>query len=154
MSWVRPSSIHLTLKFLGEVEEARIAGIGKALEAAAEGIGPFTVTAEGVGGFPNLKGPRVVWVGIKEEPALIKLQKNIDVRLSALGFEEEARAFHPHLTLCRVKSPSDGRELGRVITETRPEVSEQWKAVSFSLYKSVLSPKGAQYSVLKKIDLK
>lgn len=146
--------MHLTLKFLGDVEEARIGEIEAALEEAGEGISPITITAGGVGGFPNLKGPRVVWVGIQEETTLTRLRQNIAEKLSALGFEEEARGFHPHLTLCRVKEARDGRALGEIITETVPEIREQWEAGSFALYKSVLTPEGARYTVLKRIDLK
>lgn len=82
------------------------------------------------------------------------LQKNIDERLALLGFAPEERGFHPHLTICRVKNPSEGRELGRAITLMAPEIDESWVAASFALYKSVLSPAGARYTVLKRIDLK
>ena len=114
----------------------------------------MTVTARGVGAFPSLKGPRVVWAGIETSAELTKLQKNIDERLALLGFAPEERAFQPHLTLCRVKVPSEGRELGRAITRMAPEIDESWVAASFALYKSVLSPAGARYTVLKRIDLK
>lgn len=108
---------------------------------------------EGVGGFPNLKAPRVIWAGVRENPELTRLQKNIDEGLSPLGFEKDDRPFQPHLTLCRIKSMASGRELGRLIGELKPDVTTEFKAASFSLFKSVLSPKGAEYTVLKEIGL-
>ncbi|HLC19080.1 MAG TPA: RNA 2',3'-cyclic phosphodiesterase, partial [Thermodesulfobacteriota bacterium] len=65
VSWVRPANIHLTMKFLGEVEESRIDELSRELEAAARDTRPFTLSAGGVGGFPSLKSPRVLWVGLK-----------------------------------------------------------------------------------------
>jgi len=153
ISWTRPASIHLTLKFLGEVDEGRIEEIGRALEGAAFSTPPFTVTANRVGAFPSLKAPRVIWAGIEDSAELAALQKRIDEALSTLGFEPEQRAFRPHLTICRVKSPSEGRALGRTISETAPELDERWTAASFALYRSVLGSGGARYTVLKRIEL-
>lgn len=153
VSWVKPDSIHLTLKFLGNIESGRVAEIAGELKKAASGIAPFTITVEGVGGFPNLKTPRVIWVGVKGEDAMFTLQKNIDERLNAIGFEKEDRPFQPHLTLCRVKSLSAGREAGRVVTELNPQIKTEFKADSFLFFKSVLNPKGAEYTILKRVDL-
>ena len=154
ISWTRPASLHLTLKFLGEVGEGQLGAIEEALAGAASGIYPLTITAGKVGAFPSLKAPRVVWAGIQASEGLGELQKNIDERLAPLGFAPEARDYHPHLTICRVKVPSEGRELGGIITRMAPEINESWVASSFALYRSVLGPAGARYTVLKRIDLK
>jgi len=154
ISWSRPENIHLTLKFLGEIDPVRVEDICGGLERAAEGISPFSLAAGGVGGFPGLKTPRVIWVGIKECTALAELQKNIDERLVELGFEKEDRPFHPHLTLCRIKSAPAGRIVGKAASELAHEANVVFKADSFVLFKSELSPKGAKYSVLKKVILK
>lgn len=153
ISWVRPETIHLTLKFLGEIDPGRVDEIANVLIEASSGIAAFAVEIEGVGGFPNLKSPRVVWVGVKENPALAKLQQNIDEGLKDLGFEKEDRPYRPHLTLCRVKSPKDGRELGRLVEEARPNIKMDFRADSFVLFESVLSPKGARHTPLKTISL-
>lgn len=153
VSWVKTTSIHLTLKFLGEVAPESIGKISEALEGAADGIAPLAISVEGVGGFPNLKTPRVIWAGVRENPELTRLQKNIDEGLAALGFEKDDRPFQPHLTLCRIKSMASGRELGRLVGELKPDVTTEFKAASFSLIKSVLSPKGAEYTVLKEVRL-
>lgn len=151
VSWVRPASIHLTLKFLGEVDPSKIDAIGEELKKAAEGIGPFTVSVEGVGGFPNLKTPRVIWVGIREGPELSKLHGNIDERLSLLGFEKDDRPFQPHLTLCRIRSLAEAKGLGKAAGELKTGISMDFRAASFMLFKSVLSPKGAEHTELKEI---
>lgn len=154
ISWSKPENIHLTLKFLGEIDPVRVEDIYEGLKKAAEGISPFSLAAGGVGGVPGLKTPRVIWVGIKESTALTELQKNIDERLEALGFEKEDRAFHPHLTLCRIKSASAGREIGKASLGLAHEANVVFKAESFVLFKSELSPKGAKYSALKRVVLK
>lgn len=128
--------------------------IEEALAEAASGVSPVTVTAHGVGAFPSLRRPRVIWTGIEASTELAALQKNIEARLAPLGFVPEARAYHPHLTLCRVKDPGMGRVLGEAITAMAPEITERWVTTSFALYKSVLSPEGARYTVLKRIELK
>ncbi len=153
VSWTRPESIHLTLKFLGEIDPERVEGIYLELKKAAEGISPFSLSACGVGGFPGLKAPRVIWVGIKESAALTQLQKNIDERLAEFGFEKEDRPFHPHLTLCRIKSASAGRDIGKAASDVGHEAYVAFKADSFVLFKSELNPKGAKYTALKRVML-
>lgn len=154
VSWVRPGSIHLTLKFLGDIETEKVDTVAGALSMAASGVKAFTVKAAGVGGFPNLKSPRVVWVGIRESVELIGLQRNIDERLFESGFEKDDRPFHPHLTLARVKTPVAGRELGKRAEESKIDINVDFRADYFVLFRSVLSPKGAEYTELKRFDLK
>lgn len=155
-SWVRPESIHLTLKFLGEIDDAKALKVSAELQKAAEGIGPFNLEVGGVGCFPNARAPKVVWAGIKESVELSKLQKKIDERLSSIGFEAEKRPFTPHLTLCRIKSAEEGRALGRLVTEAAS--GEQAKAAftagSFVFMKSVLKPSGAEHTAIKEFALK
>ncbi len=154
ISWAKPENIHLTLKFLGEIDPERVEEIYGELEKSAEGISPFSLSAGGVGGFPGLKTPRVIWVGIKESEVLTQLQKNIDERLVELGFEKEDRPFHPHLTLCRIKSAPAGRNIGKAAAGLGHEANVVFKTDSFVLFKSELNPKGAKYSTLKRVDLK
>lgn len=156
VSWVRPESIHLTLKFLGEIDEKKALAIAAALETAAEGIGPFTLEAGGVGVFPNPRAPRVVWAGVKDNSELLTLQKKIDERLAAAGFEPDDRPFTPHLTLCRIKSAGDARAIGNLVTG--PGQKEQARAAftvnSFAFMKSVLKPQGAVHTVIKEFALR
>jgi len=156
VSWVRPESIHLTLKFLGEIDEKKALAVETALESAAKGAGPFTLEAGGTGVFPNSRAPRVVWAGIRENGALLTLQKRIDEQLAAAGFEPDDRPFAPHLTLCRIKSAGDARAIGNLVTESGRK--EQAKAAftvnSFAFMKSVLKPQGAVHTVIKEFALR
>jgi 2'-5' RNA ligase len=153
VSWVRPGGIHLTLKFLGDIETEEVDKVAEALFLAAKGVKAFTLKAQGVGGFPNLKSPRVIWVGIRESNELLRLQKNIDDRLFESGFEKDDRPFNPHLTLARVKTPGAGRELGKRVEESKIDIDVDFRADYFVLFRSVLSPKGAEYTELRRFDL-
>lgn len=153
ISWVRPGSIHLTLKFLGDIDTDEVDTVAEALSRASSGIKAFTIRAHGVGAFPNLKAPRVVWVGIEDNGNLQALQKNIDERLSECGFESDDRPFRPHLTLARVKSAAAGREVGKRIEGSKPNIDVDFRADYFVLFKSVLRPQGAEYTELRRFDL-
>ncbi len=154
ISWPKPENIHLTLKFLGDIDPEKVEEIQTALQKAAEDIPPFQLSAGGIGAFPDLKAPRIIWVGIKESEGLARLQKNIDARLVESGFEKENRPFQPHLTLCRIKSHSAGRTIGKAAEALDHGGDTVFKIETFVLFKSELSPKGAKYSALKRIILK
>ncbi|MBI4949904.1 MAG: RNA 2',3'-cyclic phosphodiesterase [Deltaproteobacteria bacterium] len=153
ISWVKPASIHLTLKFLGEIDPAKADAIATALEYASKGIGPFEVKVSGLGAFPNMMNPRVLWAGIGGNDALKRLSANIEDGLEPLGFEREGRPFTPHLTLCRVKSSNDGRALGKTAAEANISIDKSFTASAFHLIKSVLNPRGAEYTDIKTIGL-
>jgi RNA 2',3'-cyclic 3'-phosphodiesterase len=108
VKWVRPEALHLTLKFLGDVDDAREADLRAALGQV--GGGPATLHIEGFGVFPDFTRPRVVWAGVTPDPALELLQHRVEQVFAPLGFPTEAKAFRPHLTLGRAKRdarPSD-----------------------------------------------
>lgn len=153
VNWTRPESIHLTLKFLGEIDPLRVAEISAGLEGAAKSHPRFIVSAGGVGAFPNLKAPRVIWVGIDGGPELKGLHADIDGRLGDIGFERDGREFTPHLTLCRVKSMADSRALGGLASGLKVEKMLDFEAGSFILFESRLNPKGAVYTALKTFPL-
>ena len=134
--------------------EDRIDEIGRALEKAAAGVEPFSLVIEGVGGFPTPKYPRVVWAGIIDNAGLSRLQRQVEEAMNGLGFEPEGRAFSPHLTLCRTKSTAEGRSMGRLLSEVRPELKAAFDVSSVVLFKSVLKPAGAEYTALKEILLR
>jgi 2'-5' RNA ligase len=151
---IKAKNIHLTLKFLGYIEAEKIEPIGSALDRAREGIKPFTVTVGGLGAFPNLKSPRVIWVGVSESDDLKRLYKNIEEELYKIGFEKERRPFHPHLTLLRVKTRDEARRLAQRTRDIKGDLGVSFLADEFILFKSKLSPRGAEYSKLKRISLK
>ncbi len=153
VSWVRPENIHLTLKFLAEIDAASVGPAAAALEEAAAGIPPFTLTAEGIGGFPSLKGPRVIWAGIKDHPSLTGLHERMETNLAAIGFERDARKFHPHITLCRIKSVEDSVAIGRAAQGLGGGPTHEINVAEIILFKSVLKPQGSEHTALKNIVL-
>ena len=122
VKWVDPYSIHLTLKFLGGVDVAKISPITAAMEEATKGVSPFSLKVEGVGAFPNLRRVQVVWVGVGGEvDKLAHLQQRLESNLAGLGFAPEKRRFTPHLTLARLRDrvPFDERQrFGQLIAST------------------------------------
>jgi 2'-5' RNA ligase len=157
VKWVDPDSIHLTLKFLGNIPFKQVAEVSKAIEEAAQGIPPFHLEISGLGAFPNLKQPRVLWVGIGGEiDTLLRLQQNIDSALASLGFAKEERPFMPHLTLARVRqgaSPMERRNFGELAMSASFEASYPIDAKAVSLMRSQLTPEGAIYTCLSMVGL-
>lgn len=154
VSWVKPQNIHLTLKFLGEIGEKRVERVKEVLAKAVQGIGSFSLGLESLGVFPNLKSPRVVWVGVKETPAaLVELQKAVEDGLAQIGFPKEKRKFSPHFTLGRVRSPRNLEALKNALAEVKAQRLEEFRVESLELMRSQLSPQGSQYSVLEKFLL-
>lgn len=155
LRWVRPEGIHLTLVFLGDIQAEQVDPIAEALAEACAGHAPFTVSVTGMGCFPNVRRPRVVWIGVEElSGALVHLQHDIDRALVPLGFRPEARAFSPHLTLGRVKE--GGRQaleaLGAYVERAKVHIGEmEVKAVH--LIRSDLRPSGAVYTELAIVPL-
>ncbi|MBI2877864.1 MAG: RNA 2',3'-cyclic phosphodiesterase [Candidatus Tectomicrobia bacterium] len=156
--WVSAESIHLTLKFLGEILPEQIGPIVDQMREAARGIEPLSLSATHVGAFPNEDRPRVIWVGLAEESGdLSRLQKEIEKRLQKLGFPREEKGFTPHLTLGRARSlPGRKGSLSPVIQA----LDAAWKGGEdsftvdrFYLMKSELRPGGAVYSVLEEVLL-
>jgi 2'-5' RNA ligase len=154
MRWVRPENIHLTLKFLGNIDQADVPKIGKLLDESAEGYPPMRLTAKGIGVFPGIKRPRVLWMGLKgQTDSLIGLQKTIDEKLGAIGLPRESRSFKGHLTLARVKGSVDSNRLCDAIKELGGFESEPFDADKIVLFKSELKPGGSVYTKLLSISL-
>lgn len=145
----KPDSLHLTLKFLGDVDEAVLPKIGNQLEEVARLGQPFSARLAGFGVFPHLSDPRVVWLGIESGEPLFELQQQIELELEGLGFSREKRPFRPHLTLARIKSRR--RMAGLIhLLEIESEKIElgEFQVVEFSIFRSVLRPQGALYTRL------
>ncbi len=156
--WVDPNGIHLTLKFLGSVDSARIGEITEAIIDAASGTPPLALEVNELGTFPNLNRVRVVWVGVEGDTGkLLQLQKRLETNLEIMGFPPEGRDFTPHLTLARVResaTPAERQELGKVITATKISSIGKFTAGSVSLMRSQLNPKGAIYTQIAAVELK
>jgi 2'-5' RNA ligase len=156
--WVRVEGVHLTLKFLGNVAETDLPEIKAALARVARQHGPFAFTVGGVGCFPNVRRPRVVWVGVEEETgSLAALQRDVEKGLIPLGFEAEKRAFHPHLTLGRTRRglrSGDQRRLGEIIAAAGVGELDRIQVDSYRLIRSDLRPSGAVYTPLAGFELR
>ena len=157
VKWVDPRGIHLTLKFLGNVSFKLVARITSAIKEASDGISPIHLEVSGLGAFPNLKQPRVVWVGIGGEvDKLVRLQQNIDSALTPLGFTKEERPFTPHLTLARMKQGALSiqiRSFGELVMSTNFEMRYSFEGGAISLMKSQLTPQGPIYTRLSIVEL-
>ena len=149
--WVDPGAIHLTLKFLGDTPSPKLEGIRGAMDAPACSTRPFPLSVEGLGCFPNTARPRVIWAGIRPEPLLTDLQRGLEGELDRAGFPREPRAFSPHLTLGRVRDGVAGArlaEIGRAVGAIALESTVGMEVKDVCLFRSVLRPGGAEYSVL------
>jgi 2'-5' RNA ligase len=151
--WVRDTSLHLTLKFLGEIPEEQLPKIYGGVERAVSGVSPFSLVLAGLGGFPNLSKPRVIWLGIlRGGESLEKLHEAVDAQLAPCGFPREKRKFSPHLTIGRVRS-SHGI---KTLLDRLPTIafqSEEIPVAAVKIMRSQLKPTGAEYSALKVIGL-
>src|SRR5262245_26766293 len=144
--WVAPESIHITLKFLGEIPDKRVDDI----DAALTGLTwkPFTVTVRGVGFFPGNRSPRVFWAGM-QAPTMQGLAEKLDTRMERLGFEKEKRAFRPHITLARAKDSRIDSSLVTAAAQYEDYHFGSFIVDRMFLFKSTLKPSGAVYEKLK-----
>ena len=152
--WVNPEKIHLTLKFFGNIDESRIDPIVKSIERPTQTISPFSLKVRGVGAFPHLKNPRVIWMGLVDgKEVLVSFQKQLEKELEKIGFEPEERAFHPHLTLGRMKSSKGREELAGRMERHKEEEFGNFQVERVVLFKSDLKPTGPIYTPLREINL-
>ena len=149
---VSPDGIHLTLKFLGQVPVPRLSSVTAAMDRVAACAAPFEIELRGLGGFPNLEAPRVLWVGIDGDPAsLAELAGAMDAELTLLGFPAESRPFAPHLTLARVRDGTPRHQRSRAGEALRQFAGQErahLPVAGISLMRSVLRPEGAHYTLL------
>jgi 2'-5' RNA ligase len=152
--WVRPSSIHLTLKFLGNIQAAQVEDIARAVAQEIRDQPPITLRPAGLGAFPSLRKPRVIWVGMEGEvQRLIRIQSRVENALEPLGFVREKRGFRPHLTIGRVKERRRLQSLVDAMVTLDMEPFNSFDADEIILYKSDLRPTGAIYTKLHRMPL-
>jgi 2'-5' RNA ligase len=148
--WVGPTSIHLTLKFLGDIAAEQVQPIAAAAMGAVQNEPPLSVGVCGLGAFPNPRRPRVIWVGIEGDvERLGRLQTRLEEALEPLGFPREGRAFRPHLTLGRVRDPRRPPDLIRALADVTIPPCNSFDVHEILLYKSDLRPTGAIYTKLQ-----
>ena len=147
-SWTKPGNFHLTLKFLGDVRPEAINEISEAIQRATATHPPFSIAFGGIGAFPNLARPRVIWMGIKQGiPTVSRLAKAVNRELTHLGFSTDNR-FHPHLTLARLRTPTDLEPLKNILRKYDTIVGGSMRVKAITLMQSQLHPNGAIYTPL------
>lgn len=154
VKWVRPEGIHLTLKFLGSISRDEIDRISNVLAGIVPRWPPFTMKIKGLGGFPSIRNPRVLWIGIQEGASeVLSLQRAIEKASLENNFPPEDRPFKPHLTLGRIRSPR-GREALLASIETNRDMEiGSFSAQEVSLFQSELKPSGALYTRLQMFQM-
>ena len=165
--WMRPESLHITLKFIGEQTPEQVEAITERLRRVE--TSGFEIRAGGYGFFPTAKAPRVFWIGIHAGPQLGDLAESIDVGVAELGIPREDRPYSPHLTLARAgagrrsgspkRRKADGPNATFAVLEKRVAAMGEldfgkMAAHEFILYQSRLSPKGSKYTKLQRFPLR
>lgn len=147
--WVRPESMHITLKFLGEQPAALVESVAKKMVLIKDQFSPFSLSVTGSGCFPNRRQPRVFWLGMEQDKSnpLISLHEWIDNQMESLGFEKEKRRFSPHLTLGRIKQARRHDEIFKFFDQN-PFSSDRFFVDRISLMRSQLKTTGAVYTAL------
>jgi len=151
--WVAPKNIHLTTRFLGDTEDAKISKLDHLIDSVAGAHGPVTSSLTQLGAFPNLKRPRVIWAGIGDGvEALVKIARDVELRVRQLRFEPESKAFKSHLTLGRVREGARLDAFAEIMNgyelQSMPLVFDR-----LVLYKSTLTPQGPIYERLHEAAL-
>lgn len=148
--WVQEAQLHLTMKFIGEVPAEEVSLIDRAVAKAACGSPSFRLHLEGIGGFPSLRAPRVVWLGAEVSSDLVSLHDALETALDGVGVPREERRFRPHITLARARRGAP-RSRWKGIEEQAAAVdfTADLAVQSLDLMRSELSPRGARYSVVR-----
>lgn len=154
VKWVAGDALHVTLKFLGEITDGQRQAVEDMLRHVAGGVAPFEMRLAGVGAFPSVAAPRVVWVGIVEgREALSQLADAIEREREPLRLPGERRPFAAHVTLGRVRSPTRRQVLTEQLRAAAWHPPAPWRVTSLALYQSTLTPSGPTYTVLATIPL-
>ena len=141
--WVAPENLHLTLRFIGEVDNAQAYEIYHALDRVE--ATPFELRLGDAGAFGSASRARTLWAGVASSPSLAVLKSRVDSALAGIGLGPDERRFSPHITLARLRS-GGGRALGRRIAEIAPDICGTIPVDEFVLFESHLGGKGARYA--------
>lgn len=149
-SWSRPESVHLTLKFFGNVPTQNLPKISAAASRVAKQFSAFQIRIGGTGVFPRRSRPQVLWIGVEDSSGqLSDLQQRLEEELARAGFPKEDRGYRPHLTIARLRRPEDARQLAEAHIQTKFDFIEV-SVSEFVLLRSELGPKGSRYTPITK----
>jgi len=152
--WVRLEGIHLTVKFIGEIDDPVVPEVFKAMERSVEGIEAFEFRVKGLGYFPPRRMPRVLWAGVEEDDRrFVEIADRLNSELAELGVKPEKRDFIPHITLGRVRGRIDKEEVDEAFEERRERQFGADEASELLLYMSELHPEGARYTKMGAVPL-
>ena len=153
VAWVPAANLHLTLKFLGAIRPEVVEAIGEALGRGLAGRPSIEIEVTGMGAFPSAAHPRILWAGIRDQPAFAALQKDIEGWMEALGFPREERPFHAHLTVGRVTHPGAAESIAAQLAPRQTLLFGAARVTDVVLYESRTLAKGAEYRPLTRAML-
>jgi len=157
VKWVEPKNIHLTLKFLGEIDEKKLEKVSEIMQETVKEKDKFQMRISSLGAFPKIDSPRVIWVGVALGDKEVKaIAEDLEEKISKIGIPREARPFSSHITIGRAKSSLNRQEL---VQDLKNKADLGGKNLDFyvtkiTLFQSTLTPKGPVYEALKEISLK
>lgn len=152
-SWARDEALHITIKFLGEIESHRLTALTKAARLAAQRVQPFSLELENTGTFPAHGAARVLWIGATDPSGnMDKLKLSLEEECAAEGFAPEEREFHAHLTIARQRAPTGAHTPG-VLDRNASFTREEFPVTEFVVMRSDLGPGGSRYAVLSRHTL-
>jgi 2'-5' RNA ligase len=158
VKWVAPSNIHLTLKFLGEIDEKTRDAVIEVMQEISSGIGQFPVKLGSIGAFPRIQSPRIIWIGLSQGHDQIKtIAQRLETELETCGLAKENREFSSHITIGRIRSLKNNDALAAGISKLDGTVTEnlgEFLAGNITLFKSTLTPQGPIYEKLQETSLK
>ena len=153
VKWIPPENLHLTLKFLGDTTEELLKSINERLIPLSKSYDKFSLQISGAGAFPNIKYPRIIWLGVRDSEEIIKLQHDIDESMAGLGFEKDDKQFTPHLTIGRVISLRNKDALIKELATLKDMGFGKIGVDNITMMKSELKPGGAEYFKLSEISI-
>jgi RNA 2',3'-cyclic 3'-phosphodiesterase len=156
LKWVETGNLHLTLKFIGEINDNTLEQVEHTLSHSLNGQKAFEIQVSGLGMYPNKMAPRVIWLGITGGDPLVKIHHILDKNLAVLDIKPEGRALSPHLTIARVRKNVDkatAKKIGDTLAQFKVESLGTITIDRVHLYQSILTPSGPNYTVLHSVPL-
>ncbi len=151
--WVNPGNVHLTLKFLGNIKEEMLQTIINSMKKVCSSTNPFNLEIKGIGMFPNIKSPRVLWLGVENNSFIMSLQAGIEKEMEKAGFKQEERKFKAHLTIGRFRSSPGKEDIFKSVSTHEKDSFGIINVNSLLLMKSDLNPEGARHTMIAEIPL-
>ncbi len=153
IKWVDLANLHLTLFFLGETQDSRIDSIIDGLKGVFNKSEPVNIILSGMGLFRNIRDPRVLWIGVDDNPTLQEMHSRIADVLTGFGYQKESRPFRPHLTIGRPKTIHDRKKLMEELEKNRNKFMQKSVVEEVIFYESILRERGPEYRVIETFPL-